>query len=280
MSTDNDCAGDGILMAVGVLVSLNILQGDMKAANNHVNGLKQLVLLRGRANLQAFDGYLRERILGQFAMWDFTQLALKIDSGPFIYPKHPYPPDLCGHISKFPPGLEELALSGSINVATIRLLAGIQSCSSRILASNGRRPADARKMLTFVYALSRQARVAKLNTIEHILVMVLVEACVLLGSTRNLHWVIITCQQLRLRHLLSTKSARDVLKDTTYRHALIWMGSVLLATNNVGSDSWRLGKDLVDEKGRSMEWSERIELCERYIWYDELSVRLAQNWER
>jgi hypothetical protein len=266
-------------MAIGTLISISILQGDMKAANNHVNGLKNLVLLRGGVRfLLSFDGYLRERIVGHFIMWDLTQAALEIDAGPSVYPKHPFPPDLCGHISKLPSGLEKLAFSGSLNCAIIRLLAGIAFYTSRILSSTRKRPADVRKMLTFVYALSRQARLAKLNPVEQILVVVLVEACVSLGSTRNLHWVMISYKQSRISALLCTTSVRDVSRNlTAYQDAFIWMGAVLLATGNADSDPWRLGKQLVDEGHHSMGWSGLIKLCDRYIWYDELSVRLARN---
>lgn len=284
ISTEDDAirTADGVLMAIPMLISIAMLQSDLKAAASHVNGLVHLVVLRGgEASLSSFDGYLRERVFGHFIMWDLAQAALKIDPGAAVYPQHPFSPYLCRHIAKLPSGLEELALSGSINSAIIRLLAGIVFYTFKVLRSTERSPHDVRKMLVFVYALSRQARSVKLNTVEQILIMALVEICVSLGSTRDLHWVIISYQQSRISSLFSARSVGDVLKDLKeYQDAFMWMGAVLVATGNADSDSWRLGKALVDGHYKGMSWQEKIAICERHVWSDELSIRLAQSLSR
>lgn len=82
LSTPLDCASDGVLMTITSLISyavfnrlmsqdrallmpLQMQKGDLQAVRSHLQGMKQLVDLRGGLdNITAFDGYLRERIAG------------------------------------------------------------------------------------------------------------------------------------------------------------------------------------------------------------------------
>jgi hypothetical protein len=274
-----ECSSFGTLLAVGMLITISILQCDTEATRSHVDGLRHLVSMRGgQKSFQASDEYLRDRIFGYFVMWDLTQAGQKLDPGSTEYPKHPYSTYLCRVISRLPPGLADVALSGTLNCAVIRLLAALAFCFSKILADSDRQPLEMRRMLVLVYALSRQACITKLGPIEQLVVVAVIEVCISLGSKRSLHWLLISAQQSCVMSSASQLELRDLrLALGRFSGLLVWIGAVLVVTSKRDSESWTLGKQLMEQghDDDDVNMDDIIPLCKRYLWQDELTVRLT-----
>ncbi|KPI44865.1 uncharacterized protein AB675_2719 [Cyphellophora attinorum] len=141
LMTDQD--NDILLLTITVLMSIDILFGSTDSMKMHAEGLDRIIQLRGGLESINHLPYLKQKVIGFQQFWHSKQIAYATaETGTAKYPKHPFPPDLCIATSKLPKELAELALSGTLSIALIRLVADVAALQSKFDRDGEKRPED------------------------------------------------------------------------------------------------------------------------------------------
>lgn len=195
----------------------------------------------------------------------------------FTYPEHPFEPDLCDVISKFRPGLTDIALSGLLSHHIINLVAHINNWQQDLNTSL--READ----LYSLNGLSQSSRNVTLSgeflhkpglsITEQLLVIALISFCYSTDATRATFFLTNGFLQIRCRHM------RSLFIEVTERNEafMTWVGTILAATFDPASQACLMGMSLLRARPNKRDWQSNVVICENYFWNDALSLRLASK---
>jgi hypothetical protein len=201
------------------------------------------------------------------------------DEGGLTYPEHPFDPELCDVIAKFPPGLTDLALSGELSHQVVKLVAHVNDWKREVGAALKEHDvyhlhdlsAHSRNVTLCGEFLHRPG----LSLVEQLLVLALTAYCYSTDTTRAMFWLTNAYLQLRCRHLNSVAHL-DVTEKN--EDLTTWIGTTLAATFDPGSQPWVLGLAMLKTRPTVRDWQANVRVCEAaYYWNDALSLRLSSK---
>lgn len=191
----------------------------------------------------------------------------------FIYPNHPFPAKLCLKISKMPAGFRELCLSRILSTPLIEIAERIG------LWADARRAADSQtepqKSALDKSNFTHGARCIELlknpaATInEQLVAVALLAYCMFMDRSKQVFFLLNAYLQIHSSFL-----ANNICACPRYKW-YPWVGMMLAATFDDGSQMWQLATKLLGPKGNSNQRTEDEQLCEAYLWSDDLSSSLA-----
>lgn len=197
--------------------------------------------------------------------------------GIFTYPEHPFDPDLCDVISRFRPGLTDIALSGLLSHQLINLVAHVntweQDISTYLKEFDVYNLHDLSQSARNVTLCGEFLRKRGLSLIEQLLVLALVSFCYSTDTTRALFYLTNAYLQIRCRFM------RSLFIEVTERNEafMTWIGTMLVATFDPAAQASLMGMQLLRARPNSRNWQGNVRICERYFWNDALSLRLASR---
>ncbi|KAK5457251.1 hypothetical protein LTS15_005032 [Exophiala xenobiotica] len=197
--------------------------------------------------------------------------------GNFTYPKHPFDPELCSIIAKIPRGITDLALSGELSHQIITLISYINKWDQDI--NNSLQEKDIirlhylshnSKNITLCGEFLQQPN---LPLVEQLVILALLGFCYSNDYTRAMYWLTNAYLQVRCRFLNS------VIVDVTDKNEdfITWIGTVLAATSDPGSQPWKLGLSLLEARPTPRDWQANVKLCETFFWNESMSLRLSSK---
>ncbi|KAK5266171.1 hypothetical protein LTR99_008170 [Exophiala xenobiotica] len=197
--------------------------------------------------------------------------------GKFTYPKHPFDPELCSIIAEFPRGITDLALSGELSNQIITLISYINKWDQDI--NNSLQEKD----IIRLHYLSHNSRnitlcgeflhQPNLPLVEQLVILALLGFCYSNDYTRAMYWLTNAYLQVRCRFLNSvTVDVTDKNEDF-----ITWIGTVLAATSDPGSQPWTLGLSLLEARPTPRDWQANVKLCETFFWNESMSLRLSSK---
>ncbi|KAK7895068.1 hypothetical protein LTR67_005807 [Exophiala xenobiotica] len=197
--------------------------------------------------------------------------------GKFTYPKHPFHPELCSIIAGFPRGITDLALSGELSNQIITLISYINKWDQDINTSLQEKDiirlhylSHNSKNITLCGEFLHQPN---LPLVEQLVILALLGFCYSNDYTRAMYWLTNAYLQVRCRFLNS------VTVDVTDKneHFITWIGTVLAATSDPGSQPWTLGLSLLEARPTPRDWQANVKLCETFFWNESMSLRLSSK---
>ncbi|KAJ9639256.1 hypothetical protein H2204_003867 [Knufia peltigerae] len=142
-SSSERAASDAVILAICNLAVICAYRGDDQHFETHLKGIRQLIDLRGGENaFEAEDSWVKTALIAIEALAlvrprertraipaetsevevEPNPTTLHISSRAPVYPKHPFPPDLCVTISRLQEGFREVALTGQISIQLVNRL--------------------------------------------------------------------------------------------------------------------------------------------------------------
>jgi hypothetical protein len=274
--TDKD--NDILLLTITVLMSIDILFGSTTSMKMHAEGLDRIIQLRGGLESINHLPYLKQKVIGFQQFWHSKQIAYATaETGTAKYPKHPFPPDLCIATSKLPKELAELALTGTISIALLRLVADVAALQSKFDRNGEKRPEDLRRLKILGYELESLYRIEGMNDIEKLIIAALIDYATWLDKDRAAHWLLGCVIRVRISPIYRN----GVKWEKKYSKVLVWVGAVLTTCSEAGALSWRVGNTLL-EKASEHETLDRdftIKTCKQFIWDDVLTEKLEAKFD-
>lgn len=197
--------------------------------------------------------------------------------GMFTYPTHPFDPELCSVIAKFPHGMMDLALSGQLSHQIIVLISRINLWGQEMVKSLRE------KDIGRLHHLSHNSRnitlcgeflqQPSLSLAEKLLILGLLGFCYSNDDTRSMYWLTKAYLQIRCRYLNSVSiDVSDANEDF-----MTWVGTVLASMSDTGSEPWNLGLSLLDARPTPRDWQGNVKICEKFFWIDSMSLRLSSK---
>lgn len=106
---------------------------------------------------------------------------------------------------------------------------------------------------------------------EQLVILALMGLCYSLDATRAMFWITNAYLQIRCRHF---NMVHIEAKEREGNH-MIWIGTTLIATFDMGTQASLLGMSLTDARNQTIDWQAKVRICEQYLWNDALSLKLA-----
>jgi hypothetical protein len=191
----------------------------------------------------------------------------------FIFPRHPFPWELCLKISKLPAGFREMCLSRVLSMPLIGLVERVTLWAGDYRGANS----DIKPQASTSASLnvSHAARCIELlknpaTKIEEQLVAVaLLAYCMSRDSSKQIFFLMNSYLQVHCAFLANNVSPRHEWNT--------WIGMILAATFDGISQMWQLAMKLLGPTRDRSQWVKNLQLCEAYLWSDELSSSLARK---
>ncbi|KIW44745.1 hypothetical protein, variant 2 [Exophiala oligosperma] len=205
------------------------------------------------------------------------QQTLIPSDGKFTYPTHPFDPDLCSVIAKFPPGLMNLALSSQLSHQIIVLISRVNMWGQEIV--NSLREKDINRLHYLSHNTKNITLCGEfllhpsLSLVEKLLILGLLGFCYSNDDTRSMYWLTKSYLQVRCRYLNS------LFIDVSEKNEdfMTWVGTVLVSTSDPGSEPWILGSSLLDARPTPRDWQANVKICEEFFWIESMSLRLSSK---
>ena len=193
------------------------------------------------------------------------------------YPDHPFPAELCVHLSKMPDELAELALEGYLNVDLIKMMAPILTLSSKFAKERKKEREDLRRIKCLAYELEELFSITDLTQVELLLILGLIDYSVTLDAERRQHWLLVGSCQINCSRLLFT----GIDYDPSRHDLLLWIGALFVACGEPTLQSARLGQKILDRCGREcrIDRSTVLATCQRFAWDDVLTEKLDARFD-
>ncbi|KAI1623559.1 hypothetical protein EDD37DRAFT_650655 [Exophiala viscosa] len=283
LANDVQRSSDAVIITLSNLCGFEAMSGNYDAVDMHTQGIKQVVSLRGGFENLGFEGFLRTISVAwqtfyatRHAVWSRVQSLVPKD-GKFTYPEHPFDPELCTAIARFSPGLTDLALSGGLSHQVIVLVSDINSwerdIKNSLQASDVYELHELSQNSQYVTLCGEFLHQPTLTLIEQLLVLGMLGFCYSTDHTRAMFWLSNAFLQLHCRYLNS------VVIEVTERNAefMTWVGTVLAATFDPGSQPWILALTLLKARASPQDWQGNVKISEGFFWNESMSLRLASR---
>ena len=112
-----------------------------------------------------------------------------------------------------------------------------------------------------------------LPLVEQLVILALLGFCYSNDYTRAMYWLTNAYLQVRCSFLNSvTVDVTDKNEDF-----ITWIGTVLAATSDPGSQPWTLGLSLLEARPTARDWQANVKLCETFFWNESMSLRLSSK---
>jgi len=131
---------DAILFTVVALLAFDMIYMDWTSFEAHLNGLRQLIKIKGGADNLGWHGWLSSTYTWAELCWQDRKIEIAkqhFQEAPeaLTYPAHPYFPTLCATISALPEGFRDLALSSRLSLQVIHHLDKVTQWMKRLAQS-------------------------------------------------------------------------------------------------------------------------------------------------
>ncbi|OAL33693.1 hypothetical protein AYO20_07031 [Fonsecaea nubica] len=281
LTNESQRASDAVIVTLANLCAFEAFSGNYDAVDMHTLGIKQVVALRGGTSQLGFEGFLRTMATAWQNFYaarhsiSLTDPRFFPEDGIFTYPEHPFDPELCDVIARFPPGLTDMALSGMLSHQIINLVTHVNNWTHEVNASL--RDSDVYNL----HDLSQSSRnvtlcgeflhKSGLTMVEQLLVLALTSFCYSTDSTRSMFFLTNAYLQIRCKYM------RTVYIEVTERNEafMTWVATMLLATFDPSAQPWFLGLSILRARPTLRDWQANVRVCESYFWNDGLSLKLA-----
>ncbi|RVX74619.1 hypothetical protein B0A52_01745 [Exophiala mesophila] len=130
--------GDDIILAIANLAVICAYCRDTKRFDTHLRGIRKLVEMRGGVDgLEKEDNWVKSGLTALEALAGvppdsdsssepIPKISPTGDPSKYartpVYPRHPFPPDMCAVIARMPEGFRELALTGQLSIQLMNRL--------------------------------------------------------------------------------------------------------------------------------------------------------------
>ncbi|KAK5056571.1 hypothetical protein LTR84_012103 [Exophiala bonariae] len=285
LAAEGNQPSDAVIVTLSSLCGCDAMSTNYEVLDLHTRAIKRVVALRGGPDRLGFDGYLKMIVTGSQTFYNARHSNILDNEGLFpkigklTFPVHPFDPSLCKAISKLPPGISEMCLSGLLSHQIMSLVGRITRWSRNMIEAF--KEADMYRL----HRLSTNSANVTLcgeflhredvSLTEQLLVLALICFCYSLDATRAMFWITNAYLQIRCRHL--NNSHIEVTASTESHMA--WIGATLVATFELDSPAFLLGVSLTNARKKSIDWQANVRLCEQYFWNDALSLKLAAKIE-
>ncbi|OAP58440.1 hypothetical protein AYL99_07530 [Fonsecaea erecta] len=279
LANESQQASDALIVTLANLCAFEALSGNYEAVDMHTLGIKQVVSLRGGVSQLGFEGFLKtvatawQNFYAARHSVSLTDPRFFPEDGIFTYPEHPFDPELCDVISRFPSGLTDIALSGMLSHQIINLVAHVNSWVQEVNVSL--KDSDVYSL----HDLSQSSRNVTLcgeflhkrglTMAEQLLVLALTAFCYSTDSTRAMFYLTNAFLQLRCKHMRT-----QYIEVTERNEAFItWVSTMLLATFEPSAQPWFLGLSILRARPTLRDWQANVRISENFFWNDGLSLR-------
>ncbi|KIW24570.1 uncharacterized protein PV07_10278 [Cladophialophora immunda] len=283
LTNESQRASDAIVVTLASLCAFEAFTGNYDAVDMHTLGIKQVVALRGGTGQLGFEGYLKtvatawQNFYAARHSISLTDPRFFPEDGNFTYPEHPFDPELCDVIARFPAGLTDIALSGTLSHQIINLVAHVNNWVHEVNVSL--RDSDVYNL----HDLSQSSRNVTLcgeflhkrglTIVEQLLVLALTAFCYSTDSTRAMFYLTNAYLQIRCKYM------RTLYIEVTERNEafMTWVSTMLLATFDPAAQPWFLGLSILRARPTLRDWQANVRISENYFWNDGLSLKLASK---
>ena len=259
---------DVLLLTITVLMSLDIAFGSRESFKTHSEGLERILQLRGGLESLNYSPYLKAKIIGFQKFFLTKQMAYATSVGRAEYPEFPYSSSLCAAIAKLPKELAELALSGKLNTALIRLTADVAVLQSKFAREGEKRPEDLRRIKLLGYEMEELLHLRGTSYIERLMAAALTDYTTVLDTDRDAHWLLGGAVRMNI----SPVWRNGVKWEKQYSKVLIWLGAVLACSSEINSMTWQLGTDILGRcaEHETLDRAHTLKTCREFIWDEEV----------
>lgn len=283
LTDESQRSSDAVIATLSNLCGFEAMSGKFAAVDMHTQAIRHVVTLRGGPDNLGFEGFLKTIAVAWLTFYasrhsilSRRQTLIPAD-GQFTYPEHPFDPDLCSIIAEFPRGITDLALSGELSHQIITLISHINKWDQDI--NNSLQEKD----IIRLHDLSHNSRnitlcgeflhQPNLPLVEQLVILALLGFCYSNDYTRAMYWLTNAYLQVRCSFLNSvTVDVTDKNEDF-----ITWIGTVLAATSDPGSQPWTLGLSLLEARPTARDWQANVKLCETFFWNESMSLRLSSK---
>ncbi|KIW15594.1 hypothetical protein PV08_05642 [Exophiala spinifera] len=302
LTDESQRSSDAVVATLSNLCGFEAMSGRFDAVDMHTQGIRHVVTLRGGPDrlgedvlvyflwtsftddfCLGFDGFLRTIAVAWLNFYASRQYiashkeSLIPADGILTYPTHPFDPDLCSVIAKFPPGIMNIALSSQLSHQIIVMISRVNAWGQEVATSL--REKDIYR-LNYLSHNSKNITLSgqfllhpNLSLVEQLLTLGLLGFCYSHDDTRSFYWITKAYLQVRCRHLNSVSiDVSDKNEDF-----MTWVGSVLVSMGDPTSEVWILGLKLLDSRPTPRDWQANVNICETFFWTDSMSLRLSSK---
>ncbi|KIX93422.1 uncharacterized protein Z520_10841 [Fonsecaea multimorphosa CBS 102226] len=283
LTNESQQASDAIIITLANLCAFEAFSGNYDAVDMHTQGIKQVVALRGGTSQLGFEGFLKTMATAWQNFYaarhsvNLTDPRFFPEDGNFTYPEHPFDPELCDVIARFPPGLTDIALSGMLSHQIINMIDYVNNWLHEVNTSL--RDSDVYSL----HDLSQSSRNVTLcgeflhkrglTIVEQLLILALTAFCYSTDSTRSMFYLTNAYLQIRCKYM------RTLYIEVNERNEafITWVSTMLLATFDPGSQPWFLGLSILRARPTLRDWQANVRISESFFWNDGLSLKLASK---
>lgn len=273
----NEQDSNVLLLTITTLMSIDITYGTLESLRMHMEGLDRVLEVRGGLETLNDEPYLKHKIIGYKHFWLLKQMAHATAATTVEYPEHPFSSDLCVAVAKLPRDLSELALTGALNVALIRLAADVAAMHTKIQCQEQKQPEDLRRLKILAYELDELFKTSGMSELERLICGALIDYATSLDTDRSSHWLLVCTARMHLSGIWRN----GVKWDSRHSRIIVWVGTMLATCSEVGSLTWRLGTDILNTCSKHVTLSKvfMVDTCTGLIWDKDLTIKLEQKFD-
>ncbi|ETN37143.1 uncharacterized protein HMPREF1541_08133 [Cyphellophora europaea CBS 101466] len=261
-----------LLWTITILMALDVTFGSYESWKAHFEGLDRIISMRG--GLESLNGnmYLKTKVIGFNTFWLYKQVVMATVQDTSVYPKHPFPAEVCIAISKLPRELGDLALDGCFNCPLISLAADVCALSKKFQLDREKKSEDLRRLKVLGYELEELLKGTGLKHLEQLVAAALVDYCVSMDTDRGLHWLLTGALRMRISHIW----CKGVTYNKKHARAYVWSASMLTACGETSSLTFKLGSKVLDlcAERETLDRAYVLDICRQYIWDESLTTKL------
>ena len=307
------CADDCTTLTVATLGTIDYVLGAHETAVAHVDGMRQIMKLRGGlSGSSAFHHLLQINVKAFEDLWTFvTECTTPTEEHPNpttmlkqgalpTYMAHPFKPEICTMMSKLPRGFCDIGLKGILSLQMIKILTSLNETppDSAVPAVSMSYPLTPECLPSRSAASPSQAQA--LTYIREVLQDLHRLATMATTMTEHILCYGLIAYSYNLRHIYYDDSfgafytsVVDVLTQKCLRHSpdsedldrncYLWC-SVVIATTlmNISysaKSKYLIFEHLMKKHPETREWKPLNKLMRNFFWVHELEDMVRKSWQ-